>query len=45
MLRPLALGRLGKSGDKQVIDAARKRFSSYVDEGKDLVPDLRGMVT
>jgi puromycin-sensitive aminopeptidase len=44
MLRPLALGRLGKSGDQQVIDAARKRFSSYVDEGKDLVPDLRGMV-
>jgi len=44
MLRPLVLGRLGRAGDQQVLDAARKHFHAYVDDGKDLLPDLRGMV-
>lgn len=44
MLRPVILGRLGKSGDQQVIDVARKLFRAYVDDGKELSPDLRGMV-
>jgi len=44
MLRPLVLGRLGRSGDESVLTEARRRFKDYVDAKGDMVPDLRGVV-
>jgi len=44
MLRPLVLGRLGRSGDESVLKEARQRFKNYIEGKEDMVPDLRGMV-
>lgn len=44
LLRPLVLRRLGRFGDEKTIAEVSKRFREFVDNGKDLPPDLRSMV-
>jgi len=43
LLRSLALSRAGKSGDKQVIKEAKRRFN-LIQKGKHVSPDIRGVV-
>ena len=43
LLRSLAIARLGKSGDKKVIDIARKKFQMML-KGGHIHPDIRGAV-
>ena len=43
MLRPMILGLVGKSGDQEVIDEARKRFERHL-AGDLMDPNIRGAV-
>ncbi|CAF3529462.1 unnamed protein product [Rotaria sordida] len=43
MLRPMILGIVGKSGDQNVIDEAKKRFERHI-AGDLIDPDIRGAV-
>ncbi len=44
LLRSLALGRLGASGDARVLAEARRRFRRFLDAPASLNPDLRATV-
>ncbi len=43
LLRPLVIGRLGSSGDKQIIKQAQFLFKN-IEKGEQIDPDLRGVI-
>jgi puromycin-sensitive aminopeptidase len=43
LLRPLAIGRAGRAGDKKIINETKKKFS-LMRKGKPVNPDIRGAV-
>lgn len=44
MLRSTVLRRMASSGDKATIEKARSYFKNFVENQKDMTPDLRSMV-
>ena len=45
MLRSLVIGRLGRAGDKSVIEEAKKRFAAHANGEVKLIADLRQAVS
>ncbi len=43
LLRSLAISRVGRAGDKEIILEARKKFS-FMQKGKHISPDIRGAI-
>lgn len=44
LLRSLVTGSLGKLGDEEILDEAKKRFNEFLKKPDSLHPDLRGVV-
>ncbi|MGI0011292.1 MAG: M1 family metallopeptidase, partial [Nitrosopumilaceae archaeon] len=44
LLRSLVIGSLGRLGDEEILDEAKKRFNEFLKKPDSLRPDLRGVV-
>jgi len=44
LLRSLVIGSLGRLGDEEILDEAKKRFNEFLKNQDSLDPDLRGVV-
>ena len=44
LLRSLVLGSLGRLGDEEILEEAKKRFNQYLKKPDSLPPDIRGVV-
>jgi len=44
LLRSLVIGSLGRLGDEEILDEAKKRFNEFLRKPDSLSPDLRGVI-